>query len=145
MDTQKLSTDAWFRCQGRSVRVPPPLEAEQPCFLPHKVPVILCLRIRLRYYTREELNHDEWFSSISCSFSCACASHTSSPFSGLSLKSVGDNFLPLLASRGAHVSLFRSRRVFVLLCLQPVGGSFSSSQLPFHQHRGRFKIRNDLN
>lgn len=55
---------------------------------------------------------------------CACDAHTYIPFLDLSLKSVGDNFLPLLASRGAHVSLFWSCRVFVLPCLQPVRGPF---------------------
>lgn len=76
-------------------------------------------------------------------------SHTYIPFLDLSLKSVGDNFLPGLASRGAHVSLFGAAGclfypVYSLGNVCVWGGSLPHSS-PFHQHRGRFKIRNDLN
>lgn len=59
--------------------------------------------------------------------------------------------LPSWDSSGSPGEVTSSRRllwgcrVFVLPCLQPVGRPFAPWQLPFQQHRGRFKIRNDLN
>ena len=69
-------------------------------------------KIRLYYDTTVELNHNEWFSSISSTFSKCLRFSYHIPFWDTSLKSVGDNFLPLLVRRGIQVSLFWSWGVF---------------------------------